>query len=75
MENGMLQLRTASEGDATCCNGCRDRIEQQIIRAYLQLMVLDGLGGSRTVTFARLSGLEVRLTEVPRTEQPELPPF
>jgi hypothetical protein len=75
MENGMLQPRTASEADATDYYACRDQIEQQIIRAYLQLMVLDGLGGSRTVTLAQLSGLEVRLTELPRTGQPDLPPF
>jgi hypothetical protein len=71
----MLQPGTASEADATCCNECRDRIEQQIIRAYVQLALTDDADCSRTVTLARLSGLEVRLTEVPRTEQPDLPPF
>jgi hypothetical protein len=70
MENGMLQPCTASEGDATCCNGCRERIEQKIIRAHVHLVMLDGLGGYRTV-----SGLEVRLTEVPWIEQSDLPPF
>jgi hypothetical protein len=71
----MLQPGTASEADATCCNECRDRIEQQIIRAYVQLALTDDADCSRTVTLTRLSGLEVRLTEVPRTEQPNLPPF
>jgi hypothetical protein len=55
---------------------CRDRIEQQIIRAYVRLATEpDGADGSRTVTLARFGGLEVRLTEVPQQGRSDLPPF
>jgi hypothetical protein len=71
----MPQPRAASEGDATGYYASRDQIEQQIIRAYVRLALSDDADCARTVTLAWLSGLEVRLTEVPWIEQPELPPF
>jgi hypothetical protein len=71
----MPQQRAMSESDATGFHACRDRIEQQIIRAYVRLAPSDDANCSRTVTLARLSGLEVRLTEAPWIEQPDLPPF
>jgi hypothetical protein len=71
----MPQPRAASDGDSTSSEACRDRIEQRIIRAYVQLAVTDDTDCSRTVTLGRLCGLEVRLTEAPRTQQPDLPPF
>jgi hypothetical protein len=54
-----------------------DEVEQRIIRAYVQLACTPAeTNGSRTVTVARLSGLEVRLTEVPlREAAPDMPPF
>lgn len=71
----MPQPRAESKGDATGYHACRDQIEQQIIRAYVQLALSDDAHCSRTVTLARLSGLEVRLTEAPWIDQPSLPPF
>ena len=64
-----------SVGDAIRSDACRDRIEQQIIRAYVRLALTDDADGSRTVTLALLSGFEVRLTEMPRMELLGLPPF
>jgi hypothetical protein len=75
MEIGMLQSFRASMGDATWSDACRDRVEEQIIRAYMRLALTDDADGSRTVTLARLSSLEVRLTEIPRTELAGVPPF
>ena len=68
----MLQSCWVSAGDAAWPDAGRDRIEQQIIRAYVQLIFAAEAGGSRTVTLSRQSGLEVRLTEMPR---PGLPTF
>ncbi|GEO16307.1 hypothetical protein [Microvirga aerophila] len=71
----MPQPRAAPEGDATGDYACRDWIEQQIVRAYVRLALSNDADCSRTVTLARLSDLEVRLTEAPWIEQPDLPPF
>jgi hypothetical protein len=70
MENQMLQSCRASAGDAVRSDARRDRIEQQIVRAYVQLIFADEAGGSRTVTLSRQSGLEVRLTEMPLPGMP-----
>jgi hypothetical protein len=71
----MPQPRGASEGDATGYYASRDQIEQQIIRAYVRLALSNDADWSRTATLARLSGLEVRLTEATWSEQLELPQF
>jgi hypothetical protein len=54
-----------------------DEVEQRIIRAYVQLACTPAeTDGSRTVAVTRLSGLEVRLTEVPlREAAPGMPQF
>ena len=75
MEKGMLQSFAASVGDALWSDACRDRVEEQIIRAYVRLALTDDADGSRTVTLARLGSLEVRLTEMPRMELAGVPPF
>ena len=50
---------------------CRDRIEQKIIRAYVQLAVpLDPNNGFQTVMLARFGDLEVRLTKNPQSGAP-----
>ena len=71
----MLQPCPALPVDAPCPDACRDRIEQQIIRAYVRLVTTDDAGGARTVTLARLDGLELRLTEAPMLDAPGVPPF
>jgi hypothetical protein len=71
----MPQPHAASDGDATGSDACRDRIAQQIIRAYVQLAMTHDVDGSRTVTLARRGGLEVRLTEAVSMERADLPPF
>ena len=75
MEIGMLQPCLASVGDAPCPDAYRDQIEQRIIRAYVRLVMADDVEGTRTVTFARLAGLEARLTEAPVPDMPDVPPF
>jgi hypothetical protein len=72
MENHMLQSCWVSAGDAAWPDARRDRIEEQIIRAYVHLIFAAEADGSRTVTVGRQGGLEVRLTEMPR---PGLPTF
>ncbi len=55
-----------------------DRIEQQILRTYVQLAVTpERADGSRRATLARLGAVEVRLTECPHGEgdRPDAPPF
>ena len=69
MENGNAAAAYGVGGRRHWCYASRDRIEQQIIRAYVQLALTDDADCSRTVTLARLSGLEVRLTEAPWIEQ------
>jgi hypothetical protein len=56
---------------------CRDRIEEDIIRAYVRLAITsDQANGHRTVTLAQFGGLEVRLTEIPLGDHPlPIPPF
>lgn len=45
---------------------CTDKIEQRIIRAYIQLVFRpDNADGSRSVMVMRSGSLEVRLTELP----------
>ena len=72
MENHMLQSCWVSAGDAAWPDARRDRIEEQIIRAYVHLVFATEADGSRTVTVSRQGSLEVRLTEMPR---PGLPTF
>ena len=63
----MKQVRMGPMDDATSLDQYRDRIEQRIVRAYVQLAVLpDDADGSCTVTLERFGGFEVRLTEAPR---------
>ena len=45
MENHMLQSCWVSAGDAAWPDARRDRIEQQIIRAYVRLIFADEAGG------------------------------
>ena len=66
----MLQSYEVSAADTVRSDACRDRIEQQLIRAYVQLVFAAEAGGSRTVTLSRQSGLEVRLTEMPLPGMP-----
>jgi hypothetical protein len=62
--------------DETSSDERRDRIEQKIVRAYVQLAILpDDADGSCTVTLERFGGLEVRLTETPRRGPANLPWF
>ena len=68
----MLQSCWVSVGDAAWPDARRDRIEEQIIRAYVHLVFATEADGSRTVTLSRQGSLEVRLTEMPR---PGLPTF
>jgi len=50
---------------------CRDRIEQKIIRAYVQLAVpLESNNGFQTVMLARFGEVEVRLTKNPQSGAP-----
>jgi hypothetical protein len=62
-------------GDTPCPDAARDRIEQLIIRAYVRLVTAADDRRARTVTFARLAGLEYRLTETFMPDAPDLPPF
>ena len=71
----MLQPCLTLAGDPPCPDADRDRIEQQIIRAYVRLVTAADDRGSRTVTFARLAGLECRLTETFMPEAPDVPTF
>ena len=61
----MLQSCWVSTGNAAWPDARRDQIEEQIIRAYVQLIFAAEADGSRTVTLSRQDGLEVRLTEMP----------
>ncbi|RDI53616.1 hypothetical protein DES45_11337 [Microvirga subterranea] len=64
------------EDEAPSLDGCRDQIEQKVVRAYVQLAVLpDDDDGSCTVTVERFGSLEVRLTETPRRGPTNLPWF
>ena len=65
MEKPMLQSCWAPAGNAAWHDARRDRIEEQVIRAYVQLIFAAEADGSRTVTLSRQDGLEVRLTEMP----------
>jgi hypothetical protein len=65
MENPMLQSCWAPAGNAAWPDARRDQIEEQIIRAYVQLIFAAEADGSRTVTLSRQDGFEVRLTEMP----------
>ena len=58
-------------------DSCRDRIEEQIIRAYVQLALApDQANGSRRITVAQFGQLEVRLTEFPLKGVPSnIPPL
>lgn len=56
---------------------CRDWVEQQIVRAYVQLVFAhDQKNGSRTITIMRVGTLEVRLTELCQNyDVPTFPPL
>jgi hypothetical protein len=72
----MLLPWEAPLGDAVWPDPCRDRIEQQIICAYVRLAAPasdDGI--SRTVTVTRLGSVELRLTEAPLLGLPDVPLF
>jgi hypothetical protein len=70
----MQHLETAPTG-VTWTRLDADEIEQRIIRAYVQLACSPWeKGGSRSLTVARLSQLDVRLTEV-SPEIPSMPLF
>ncbi|MBM6583539.1 hypothetical protein ILT44_25390 [Microvirga sp. BT689] len=69
-ENEMLQSCWVSAGDGVWPEARRDQIEEQIIRAYVQLIFAAEADGSRTVTLSRQGGLEVRLTEMPLPGMP-----
>jgi hypothetical protein len=71
----MLHACMAPAGDTRCPAADRDRIEQQIIRAYVRLVMAADERGARTVTFARLAGLECRLTETFMPDAPGVPSF
>jgi len=55
----------------------RDRIEEQIVRAYIRLALAPGSeAGSRTVTLVQFGALEVRLTETaPEGVPSKVPPL
>ncbi|UVF22709.1 hypothetical protein HPT29_028275 (plasmid) [Microvirga terrae] len=70
----MQYLETAAT-DVTWTRPDADEIEQRIIRAYVQLACSPReRGESRSLIVARLSWLDVRLTEV-SSEIPGMPPF
>lgn len=53
----------------------RDKIEQQIVRAYVHLTMCDDSDhGSRTVILARLGSIEIRLTKTPFADAMGMPP-
>jgi hypothetical protein len=71
MENRMRQSRTKPASGSSWPDRCRDKVEQKIIRAYVQLAVSpDRADGPRTATLARFGSLEVRLTETSQTGAP-----
>jgi hypothetical protein len=74
----MFPVNTHPLDAASATEVCRDQIEQQIIRAYIQLALApDHATARRTATLARFGALEVRLSEVPQPEgvPPAVPPF
>jgi hypothetical protein len=69
MENEMSQLGAMRAGASSWEDACPGRIEEQIIRAYVQLAFMpNGANGSRAITLAQFGALEARLTEVPLAE-------
>jgi hypothetical protein len=73
----MPRARPAIGNHEPHAEACRDRIEEEIIRAYVRLaLTSDQANGHRTVTFAQFDGLEVRLTEILLGDHPVMiPPF
>lgn len=73
----MSQFHAMSAGAQASALPCRDRIEEQIIRAYVRLALApDQASGLRTITLAQFGALEIRLTEVPeQTDASRFPPF
>lgn len=60
-----LQMRGQHTSNSFWSTASRDEIEQQIFRAYVQLMLAPRQHNScRTITFARFGDIEVRMTEV-----------
>jgi hypothetical protein len=77
MENGMAHIHAMSVRARTPTVPCRDRIEEQIIRAYVRLALTpDRAGGWRSITLAQFGALEVRLSEAPSPAgHSSFPPF
>ncbi|RDI60069.1 hypothetical protein [Microvirga subterranea] len=73
----MSQSHAISAGAQPEIAPCRDRIEEQIIRAYVRLALApDQTGGLRTITLTQFGALEIRLTEVSgASEATPFPPF
>jgi len=73
----MSQLRAMLGDAATRIAAKRDRIEEQIIRAYVRLALTpDQANGSRTISVVQFGALEVRLTErFPADPSSPAPPF
>jgi hypothetical protein len=73
----MSQSRPATGHHEPRAEACRDRIEEEIIRAYVRLALTpDRADGHRTVKLAQFGGLEVRLTEIPPGDHRlPIPPF
>jgi hypothetical protein len=73
----MSQFHAMSAGARAPAASCRDRIEEQIIRAYVRLALApDQACGFRTITLEQFGALEVRLTEVPEPSGASpFPPF
>ncbi|WP_262297734.1 hypothetical protein [Microvirga sesbaniae] len=72
----MLRSRAVLAGHAAYPELCPDWIEQQILRAYIQLAVgPDNLETYRTVTVIRLGSVDVSLTEDREAAVAGLPPF
>jgi hypothetical protein len=72
----MSQLRAMQVG-VRSPDACYDRIEQDIIRAYVRLaLTSDQADGSRSVRLAQFGSVEVRLSEGAIEDMPpNVPPF
>jgi hypothetical protein len=66
-----------SRFNAMQAEACYDQIEQDIIRAYVQLALTpDHANGFRTIRLAQFGAVEVRLSEAPLEDTPPtVPPF
>jgi len=69
-----LQMRGQHTSISFWSTASRDEIEQQIVRAYVQLALVPRQHDScRTITLARFGDIEVRMTEVRPASS--IPPF